>query len=84
MWFKRAKLPVFEYVDGKEFSRTMDKLLEASKVGARFVYWNALVPRNAQSTHPDRLSPLEELAADLHSRSRAFFYHSLVVEEKIA
>ena len=52
----------------------------AARPGARFVYWNLLVPRDGRGI----LESEAELAAALHQEDRAFFYGRLVVERLAA
>jgi S-adenosylmethionine-diacylglycerol 3-amino-3-carboxypropyl transferase len=72
---------IFEYLD-EETSRTIYMpLLDHARGGARFAYWNMLVPRRRPEAAAGRVAALDELASELHASDRAFFYQALVVEE---
>lgn len=77
----RANLSdIFEYMSGASSEALLLRLVEAARPGARFLYWNMLVPRAAPPSLT-RLRRLDELAATLHAEDRAFFYSRLVIEE---
>jgi S-adenosylmethionine-diacylglycerol 3-amino-3-carboxypropyl transferase len=72
---------LFEYVSPEDYHRILATLVDASRRGARLVYWNMLAPRERLDSMAERLVPLKELAARLHLKDRAFFYSALRVEE---
>jgi S-adenosylmethionine-diacylglycerol 3-amino-3-carboxypropyl transferase len=72
---------IFEYMSETAFHRLLEKVVGASRRGARLAYWNMLVPRSRPPTMADRLQPLEDLSASLFHEDRAFFYARFVVEE---
>jgi S-adenosylmethionine-diacylglycerol 3-amino-3-carboxypropyl transferase len=72
---------VFEYVDLPTYHAMLRRLLPAAAPGARFAYWNMLVPRHRPESMADQLHPLTETATRLHRQDRAFFYQDFVLEE---
>jgi S-adenosylmethionine-diacylglycerol 3-amino-3-carboxypropyl transferase len=72
---------LFEYVSVEHYHRMLELILRRSRPGARLVYWNMLAPRRAPESMASRLRPLDDLAAALHRRDRAFFYMALRVEQ---
>jgi S-adenosylmethionine-diacylglycerol 3-amino-3-carboxypropyl transferase len=74
---------IFEYL-GPGLSRDVyGKLLAHSRPGARFTYWNMLVPRRRPEEFAARVRSLDTLAAEQFARDTAFFYSALVVEEVV-
>lgn len=74
---------VFEYGSDENYRLILEKLVRASRPGARLAYWNMLAPRSRPDDFADRLKPLSELAARLHRADKAFFYSRFVVEEVV-
>lgn len=74
---------IFEYLDDQQCERVFRVLRDKSRIGARFAYWNMLVPRRRPESLTERVTPLEDLAADLFARDRAFFYSRFVIEEAV-
>ncbi|HLX06451.1 MAG TPA: DUF3419 family protein [Thermoanaerobaculia bacterium] len=82
---------IFEYLDPPACARIFRGLLAAANPGARLAYWNMLVPRRCPPPEPaaaspgaataPRVRPLDEEAAALFARDRAFFYSAFVLEE---
>jgi S-adenosylmethionine-diacylglycerol 3-amino-3-carboxypropyl transferase len=72
---------IFEYMSADHAHRLLEKLIAAGCKGARLVYWNLLAPRRRPEQLGHRLQPLEDLAAVLLGRDKAFFYSALNVEE---
>lgn len=73
---------IFEYLDPAISESIYRRLLGVSNPGARFAYWNMLVPRKAPAALADQVAPLTSLAEELFRRDRAFFYSAFVVEER--
>ena len=71
---------IFEYMSDESFHRLLATLVGRARSGARFAYWNMLVPRNRPSELAHALTPNHELAERLHRQDRAFFYSRFVVE----
>ncbi len=72
---------IFEYMDEDSGARLYGKLLEHSRPGARLAYWNMLVPRRCPLRFADCVTSLDDLAASLFARDRAFFYSAFRVDE---
>lgn len=72
---------IFEYLDPETCRAIYGKLLSRARAGARFAYWNMLVPRRAPSEHAHRVRHLAELSHELLERDLAFFYSAFVLEE---
>lgn len=72
---------IFEYMSEPAYHILLEKIVRASRRGARLAYWNMLAPRSRPAILADRLQPLEELSAALLHEDRAFFYARFVVEE---
>lgn len=75
---------VFEYLDPEASAAIYRRLLAAARPGARFAYWNLLVPRRRPEDLAGRVRGLEEEARELFARDRAFFYGAFVLEEVAA
>jgi len=72
---------IFEYMPAAEAARTYETLAAKARAGARLVYWNMLVPRRRPESLAATVRPLDDLAATLHARDRAWFYQWLRVDE---
>lgn len=72
---------IFEYIDPQNSAAIYGRLLDAARPGARFAYWNMLVPRRLSASFSGRVRFLEEESRDLFARDLAFFYSAFVVEE---
>lgn len=72
---------IFEYMPEAEYHQALRQIVAASRPGARLVYWNMAVPRKRPATMSAAISPLADLAAQLHRQDKAFFYRDFVVEE---
>ena len=72
---------VFEYISYDEYVSELERVIRWAKEGARLVYWNMMVARSRPISLQERLSPLSEIARDLFTQNKAFFYRSLVIEE---
>lgn len=72
---------IFEYLDPENSAAIYGRLLDAARPGARFAYWNLLVPRRLAAAFPGRVRQLEAEAAALFARDQAFFYSGFVLEE---
>ena len=75
---------IFEYLDEPdEHAAVYGRLLDAARPGARFAYWNMLVPRRLAESFPERVRSLEAEARELFARDLAFFYSAFVLEEVV-
>lgn len=75
---------IFEYMSPENFRNLLERLIAASRPGARLVYWNMLAPRTRPEELAPRLRPLSGLAQKLFAQDKAWFYSRLVIEEVIA
>lgn len=73
---------IFEYMDASLCAKIYAKLLDSARPGARFAYWNMLVPRRCPEGLWDKVEHLAELSRECFERDMAFFYSAFVVEEK--
>ena len=74
---------IFEYLDEPTSVEIYGRLLERARPGARFAYWNMLVPRRLSASFPDRVRYLEAESKELFARDLAWFYSAFVVEEVV-
>jgi len=72
---------IFEYIDPQITREIYGKLLASANPGARFAYWNLLVPRRRPEVFADRVNDLRDEAEALFARDMAFFYSAFVLEE---
>jgi S-adenosylmethionine-diacylglycerol 3-amino-3-carboxypropyl transferase len=70
---------IFEYMDEAVFRVVGAQLLAGANPGARFAYWNLMVPRNLVNLFPDRLSHDAEACQKWTTEDRGFFYNQFVV-----
>jgi S-adenosylmethionine-diacylglycerol 3-amino-3-carboxypropyl transferase len=75
---------IFEYMSDADHERVYAALVGHARPGARLAYWNMLAPRGPARSVADRVEPLEELAAALHDRDRAWFYQRFHVDRVTA
>lgn len=75
---------IFEYLDPDLCTSVYGALLEQARRGARFAYWNMLVPRTCPEALAGRVRYLEQESRELHAKDLAFFYGAFVVEEILA
>ena len=71
---------IFEYMDPADHERVYAELVDRASPGARLAYWNMLAPRGVPDAVADRVTPLTELAAELHRQDRAWFYSAFHVD----
>lgn len=72
---------IFEYLDQETCTLLYRVLLDHANGGARFAYWNMLVPRHRPEELADRVVPLPGLARELFAIDKAFFYSNFIIEE---
>jgi S-adenosylmethionine-diacylglycerol 3-amino-3-carboxypropyl transferase len=78
----RANLSdIFEYMSDENSASLLAQLANRAAPGARFAYWNMMVPRHGTALLPTRLRALSELSERLFLADKAFFYRDFVVEE---
>lgn len=71
---------VFEYMSPAEHEMNYGRLLDCARPGARFAYWNMMVPRTAPAAYRARVASLDDAATSLRWRARTFFYSRFVLE----
>lgn len=74
---------IFEYLDETTSVEVYARLLDTARPGARFAYWNMLVPRRLSKSFPGRVRYLEAESQELFARDLAWFYSAFVVEEVV-
>jgi S-adenosylmethionine-diacylglycerol 3-amino-3-carboxypropyl transferase len=74
---------IFEYMSPENHHAMLERLITASRPGARMAYWNMLAPRSRPEALADRLRPQEELSQRLFLQDKAWFYSRFVVEEVV-
>lgn len=72
---------IFEYMSEANTRDLLEKIIAASRRGARLAYWNMLAPRSRPEALADRLTPCG--SDSLFARDRAFFYSRFVIEEVV-
>lgn len=72
---------IFEYLSPAAVVSVYGALLAKARPGARFAYWNMLVPRSVPEKFSQQVCSHEDAAARLHASDRAFFYRRFVLEE---
>lgn len=73
---------IFEYLDQPASEGVYGRLLETARPGARFAYWNMLVPRRLSRSFPGRVRYLEAESKELFAKDLAWFYSAFILEEK--
>ena len=73
---------IFEYLEPAACERLYARLLGVARPGARFAYWNMLVPRECPDSLRSRVVKRDDLSGPLFEADMAFFYSAFVVEEK--
>lgn len=73
---------IFEYLNPDQCLDVYGELLNAALPGARFAYWNMLVPRRCPEPLGDQVLRLDEESRRLFATDRAFFYSDFVVEQR--
>lgn len=72
---------IFEYLDEPTCTTIYKTLLEYAQKGARFAYWNMLVPRRCPKELAGRVEYKGQLSQSLFAKDKAFFYSDFIVEE---
>jgi S-adenosylmethionine-diacylglycerol 3-amino-3-carboxypropyl transferase len=72
---------IFEYMSTENTNALLERLATAGRTGGRLAYWNLLAPRSRPENMAHLLRPLEDEAARLHLKDKAFFYSRFVLEE---
>ncbi len=70
---------IFEYMNPTVFKSTSESLIESAAPGARFAYWNLMVPR-VMSDIDKRLKRIED-TQNWAARDQGFFYMQFVTDK---
>lgn len=70
---------IFEYMDMSTFKQVVDLLVAHAEPGAKFAYWNLMVPRKMRSVCPE-LEGVE--VEDLRKVDKGFFYDGINCDRK--
>jgi S-adenosylmethionine-diacylglycerol 3-amino-3-carboxypropyl transferase len=71
---------IFEYLDPPSSAALYHRLLDQANPGARFAYWNMLVPRQRPDDVAGRVVRDEKTSKQLFDRDLAFFYRDFILE----
>ena len=74
---------IFEYTSYNQYEDEVRNILDYANPGARLVYWNMLADRKHINGMETRMKFLDNQAAELFKKDKAFFYKSLIVGEAI-
>lgn len=72
---------IFEYMPQDVFAGVTQNLVDHGTKGARYAYWNLMVPRRMHETN-DALQKLGTYAEDLQPIDKGFFYMGINVDQK--
>lgn len=75
---------IFEYMTPQTAEAVYASILDASRPGARLVYWNMMAPRRLAQAFPGRVARLNGVEDVGKAMDKAFFYSDFVVEEVAA
>lgn len=74
---------IFEYMPADIFSETAKKLVEKTAPGARFAYWNLMVPRRISGLLSDAVHYERATSQHLSAADNGFFYNQFILDRKI-
>jgi len=72
---------IFEYMNPEQFRLTGSALIARSAPGARFAYWNLMVPRRLSGID-ERLVYEKEISQALSAKDKGFFYNQFILDRK--
>lgn len=72
---------IFEYLSAEISTNIAQQLTGASKPGARFAYWNLMVPRNLANLYPEKLERNSSVSDELSKNDYGFFYHRFHLDQ---
>jgi S-adenosylmethionine-diacylglycerol 3-amino-3-carboxypropyl transferase len=75
---------IFEYMTPQTAQAVYASILDASRPGARLVYWNMMAPRRLGPAFPGRVARRQGIEEAGKAMDKAFFYSDFVVEEVLA
>ncbi|HLG04481.1 MAG TPA: DUF3419 family protein [Bacteroidia bacterium] len=73
---------IFEYLSETQARAVSEDLVSGAEKGARFAYWNLMVPRNLSSLLPGQLEKEDALSRELSERDLGFFYLGFNLDSK--
>ncbi len=73
---------IFEYMNRELFTEVVRSLVDHGTTGARYAYWNLMVPRKMHEVN-EEISYEAELSAKLHSEDKGFFYGGFHINVKV-
>ena len=73
---------IFEYLDEGLCEKIYGQLIESARPGARWAYWNMLVPRERPEVFATQIRQHTALGEELLDADMAWFYSAFKVEEK--
>ena len=74
---------VFEYISEMEYHRLLSGIAQSGRNGARVAYWNMMVERRSPDAMADNFARLDERAAELFIKDKAFFYRAFILENVV-
>lgn len=74
---------IFEYMDITQFKKVAQLILDHTRSGARFAYWNLMVNRKIKDIFPEMVNHHEHLSNQLTNNDKGFFYNQFIIDEKI-
>jgi len=72
---------IFEYMDEITFRNITTGLISSANPGAKFAYWNLMVPRNISEMCNGVCIRNEKLSAELTKKDKGFFYNCFYIDE---
>ena len=73
---------IFEYLSSDNYIKTVRLIYKQTNVGAKFVYWNLLVPRSMSDEMPGDFYYMKDSSEDLAASDKGFFYAPVIVEQR--
>ncbi len=73
---------IFEYMPQSIAIETASKLADKASSGARFGFWNLMVPRTLAALNPEKFYWHKERSEQFTQTDNGFFYHRFLLEEK--
>jgi len=73
---------IFEYMQPETFRSVTRNFARNSRPGAKFAYWNLMVPRRMSKELPDLFTYDEDLSHNLCKKDKGFFYNSIIIDQR--
>jgi S-adenosylmethionine-diacylglycerol 3-amino-3-carboxypropyl transferase len=74
---------IFEYMPREIAEATVTKLAAKSEHGARFAFWNLMVPRSLENLVPTQFRYEREQSEQFTKNDNGFFYHRFLLETRV-